>query len=178
MSRVGKLAVNIPSGVDVSVQDNHVVVSGPNGKLEQSFSDSVKVVVEGSEVHVSPVDDTRPSRAMHGTVRAIVANMVRGVTETFSKDLLIQGVGFRANAQGNKVNLELGFSHPINYSVPDGVSVTVTDNVKVHVEGPDKQKVGQVAADIKSFYPVEPYKGKGVRIVGDYVRRKEGKKTA
>ncbi len=178
MSRVGKLAVNIPSGVDVSVQDNHVVVSGPNGKLEQSFSDSVKVVVEASEVHVSPVDDTRPSRAMHGTVRAIVANMVRGVTETFSKDLLIQGVGFRANAQGNKVNLELGFSHPINYSVPDGVSVTVADNVKVHVEGPDKQKVGQVAADIKSFYPVEPYKGKGVRIVGDYVRRKEGKKTA
>ena len=178
MSRVGKLAVNIPSGVDVSVQDNHVVVSGPNGKLEQSFSDSVKVVVEASEVHVSPVDDTRPSRAMHGTVRAIVANMVRGVTETFSKDLLIQGVGFRANAQGNKVNLELGFSHPINYFVPDGVSVTVADNVKVHVEGPDKQKVGQVAADIKSFYPVEPYKGKGVRIVGDYVRRKEGKKTA
>ena len=178
MSRVGKLAVNIPSGVDVSVQDNHVVVSGPNGKLEQSFSDSVKVVVDASEVHVSPVDDTRPSRAMHGTVRAIVANMVRGVTETFSKDLLIQGVGFRANAQGKKIHLELGFSHPINYSVPDGVSVTVADNVKVHVEGPDKQKVGQVAADIKSFYPVEPYKGKGVRIVGDYVRRKEGKKTA
>ena len=178
MSRIGKLPVGIPDGVEVSVTDNLVSVSGPKGKLEQSFSKLAIVVVEENEVRVSPVDDTRAARAMYGTARAIVANMVKGVVETYSKDLLLQGVGFRAAVQGNLVNLELGYSHPINYSVLEGVTVTVADNVKIRVEGSDKQKVGQVTADIKSFYPVEPYKGKGVRIVGDYVRRKEGKKSA
>lgn len=178
MSRIGKLPVNIPDGVEVSATDNLVSVSGPKGKLEQSFSKLVIVVVEENEVRVSPVDDTRAARAMYGTARAIVANMVKGVVETYSKDLLLQGVGFRAAVQGNLVNLELGYSHPINYSVLEGVTVTVADNVKIRVEGSDKQKVGQVTADIKSFYPAEPYKGKGVRIVGDYVRRKEGKKSA
>ena len=178
MSRIGKLPVGIPDGVEVSVTDNLVSVSGPKGKLEQSFSKLVIVVVEENEVRVSPADDTRAARAMYGTARAIVANMVKGVVETYSKDLLLQGVGFRAAVQGNLVNLELGYSHPINYSVLEGVTVTVADNVKIRVEGSDRQKVGQVAADIKSFYPVEPYKGKGVRIVGDYVRRKEGKKSA
>ncbi len=178
MSRIGKLPVGIPDGVEVSVTDNLVSVSGPKGKLEQSFSELANVVVKENEVRVSPADDTRAARAMYGTARAIVANMVKGVVETYSKDLLLQGVGFRAAVQGNLVNLELGYSHPINYSVLEGVTVTVADNVKIRVEGSDKQKVGQVTADIKSFYPVEPYKGKGVRIVGDYVRRKEGKKSA
>ena len=178
MSRIGKLPVSIPSGVEVSVNDNLVSISGPKGKLEQSFSGLANIAVEENEVRVSPANDTRGAKAMYGTARAIVANMVKGVVEPYSKDLLIQGVGFRAAVQGNKVNLELGYSHPINYSVLEGVTVTVADNVKIHVEGPDKQKVGQVTADIKSFYPVEPYKGKGIRIVGDYVRRKEGKKSA
>ena len=178
MSRIGKLPVGIPDGVEVSVTDNLVSVSGPKGTLEQSFSELANVVVKENEVRVSPADDTRAARAMYGTARAIVANMVKGVVETYSKDLLLQGVGFRATVQGNLVNLELGYSHPINYSVLEGVTVTVADNVKIRVEGSDKQKVGQVTADIKSFYPVEPYKGKGVRIVGDYVRRKEGKKSA
>ena len=178
MSRIGKLPVGIPDGVEVSVTDNLVSVSGPKGKLEQSFSELANVVVKENEVRVSPADDTRAARAMYGTARAIVANMVKGVVETYSKDLLLQGVGFRAAVQGNLVNLELGYSHPINYSVLEGVTVTVADNVKIRVEGSDKQKVGQVTADIKSFYPAEPYKGKGVRIVGDYVRRKEGKKSA
>ncbi|MFP6886278.1 MAG: 50S ribosomal protein L6 [Opitutales bacterium] len=178
MSRIGKLPVSIPAGVEVSVTDHLVSVSGPKGKLEQSFSELANVVVRENEVRVSPADDTRAARAMYGTARAIVANMVKGVVETYSKDLLLQGVGFRATVQGNLVNLELGYSHPINYSVLEGVTVTVADNVKIRVEGSDKQKVGQVTADIKSFYPAEPYKGKGVRIVGDYVRRKEGKKSA
>lgn len=178
MSRIGKLPVNIPEGVEVSAVDNLVSVSGPKGKLEQSFSEKVIVIVEENEVRVSPLDDTRAARAMYGTARAIITNMVKGVVETYSKDLLLQGVGFRATVQGNLVNLELGYSHPINYSVLEGVTVTVADNVKIRVEGSDKQKVGQVTADIKSFYPVEPYKGKGVRIVGEYVRRKEGKKSA
>ena len=178
MSRVGKLPIEIPSGVEVALDGSAVTVSGPKGKLAQSFSDLAKISIEDNEVRVSPANESRAARAMFGTVRAIIANMVKGVTENYSKDLLIEGVGFRAASQGDKLNLELGYSHPINYSVPEGVTVTVADNVKLHVEGPDKQKVGQAAADIKSFYPVEPYKGKGVRIVGEYVRRKEGKKTA
>ena len=178
MSRIGKLPVPIPSGVEVSVTDNQVNVSGPKGKIGQSFSELVRIVVDGAEVKVSPSDDGRAARAMHGTARAIVANMVKGVVEPYSKDLLIEGVGFRAAVNGNLINLELGHSHPVNHPIPEGVTVTVSDNVKIHVEGADKQKVGQVAAEIKDYYPVEPYKGKGVRIVGEYVRRKEGKKSA
>lgn len=178
MSRIGKLPIPIPSGVEVSVTDNQVNVSGPKGKLEQSFSKLVQIVVDGEEVKVSPANDGRSARAMYGTARAIVANMVKGVVEPYSKDLLIEGVGFRATVNGNLINLELGHSHPVNHPIPEGVTVTVADNVKIHVEGADKQKVGQVAAEIKDYYPVEPYKGKGVRIVGEYVRRKEGKKSA
>ena len=178
MSRIGKLPIEIPSGVEVALEGNTVSVTGPKGKLSQSFSDLAKISLEDNEVKISPADNSRAARAIFGTVRAIIANMVKGVMENYTRDLLIEGVGFRASSQGDKVNLELGYSHPINYSVPEGVTVTVADNVKVRVEGPDKQKVGQTAADIKSFYPVEPYKGKGVRIVGEYVRRKEGKKTA
>ena len=172
------MPINIPSGVEVSVQDNLVNVSGPKGKLEKHFSKLAQITVEDNIVTVTPVDDTRPARAMYGTARSIISNMVDGVVNSYSKDLLIEGVGFRAAVKGNLVDLELGYSHPIEYTIPEGVSVTVSDNVKIHVEGPDKQKVVQVTADIKSYYPVEPYKGKGVRIVGEFVRRKEGKKSA
>ena len=178
MSRIGKLPIPIPSGVEVSVTDNKVNVSGPKGKLEQSFSKLVQIVVDGEEGKVSLTNEGRDARAMYGTARAIVANMVKGVVEPFSKDLLIEGVGFRATVKGNLINLELGHSHPVNHPIPEGVNVTVADNVKIHVEGADKQKVGQVAAEIKDYFPVEPYKGKGVRILGEFVRRKEGKKSA
>jgi large subunit ribosomal protein L6 len=127
---------------------------------------------------VSPADDSRAAQAVYGTARSIIANMVKGVVTPFTKNLLIEGVGFRATVKGAKIDLELGFSHPILHDIADGVSVTVADNVKIHVEGADKQKVGQMAAEIKNYYPVEPYKGKGVRILGEYVRRKEGKKSA
>ena len=137
-----------------------------------------KVDVADQIIQVSPANDTRSARAIYGTTRSLIANMVKGVTEPFSKDLLIEGVGFRAAVKGQTIDLELGYSHPIVHPIPEGVVVTVADNVKIHVEGADKQKVGQVAAEIKSYYPVEPYKGKGVRIVGQYVRRKEGKKSA
>jgi large subunit ribosomal protein L6 len=178
MSRIGKLPIKIPTGVQVSVQDNLVNVSGPKGALEKHFSKLAQISVDDNVITVTPADDTRLARAMYGTARSIISNMVDGVVNTYYKDLLIEGVGFRATVNGNLVDLELGYSHPIEYAIPEGVSVTVSDNVKIHVEGPDKQKVGQVTADIKSYYPVEPYKGKGVRIVGEFVRRKEGKKSA
>ena len=172
------MPINIPSGIEVSIKDNLVNVSGPKGNLDKQFSELVQIAVDSNVITVSPVDDSRAARAMHGTARSIISNMVNGVANSYSKDLLIEGVGFRAAVKGNLVDLELGYSHPVEYPIPEGVTVTVSDNVKIHVESPDKQKVGQVTADIKSFYPVEPYKGKGVRIVGEFVRRKEGKKSA
>ena len=178
MSRIGKLPVEIPSGVNVSLENDIVSVKGPKGELLQKISPLVKVNIEEKSVSVSQAEQSRDAKAIYGTTRSLIANMVQGVTENFSKDLLIEGVGFRATVKGSIIDLELGYSHPIEHSIPEGVIVTVSDNVKIHVEGPDKQKVGQLAAEIKSYYPVEPYKGKGVRIVGEFVRRKEGKKSA
>lgn len=178
MSRIGKIAVNVPAGVKVSVVGNTVNVEGPKGKLSQTFADCVAITVENNQVSVKPLNDTRFAGAMHGTARAIVNNMVKGVTEGYSKQLEIQGVGFKASLSGNKLDLALGQSHPIIYDVPEGIKIVITDGVKIDVSGADKRIVGQVAADIKAFKPVEPYKGKGVRIVGEFVLRKEGKKTA
>ena len=178
MSRIGKLPVEIPSGVTVTVDNNIISVKGPKGELNQRVSPLVSVNIEEKIVSVSQVENSRDAKAIFGTTRSLIANMVQGVTQNFSKDLLIEGVGFRATVKGQLIDLELGYSHPIEHPIPDGVVVTVSDNVKIHVEGPDKQKVGQLAAEIKHYYPVEPYKGKGVRIVGEYVRRKESKKSA
>ena len=178
MSRIGNLPIAIPSGVDVNIDGDVVKVKGPKGELLQELNSSIEIEVSDNSINVRPKDSTRQTRALQGTMRSLIANMVSGVVTPYSKDLLIEGVGFRAAVKGTDVGLELGYSHPINHPIPDGVTVTVADNVKIHVEGSDKQKVGQLAADIKSYYPVEPYKGKGVRILGEYVRRKEGKKSA
>ena len=178
MSRIGKLPVEIPSGVTITVENNTVSVKGPKGELTQRVSPFISVNIEDKIISVSQLESTRDAKAIYGTTRSLLANMVQGVSANFSKDLLIEGVGFRATVKGKVIDLELGYSHPIEHPIPDGVAVTVADNVKIHVEGPDKQKVGQLAAEIKNYYPAEPYKGKGVRIVGEYVRRKEGKKSA
>jgi len=178
MSRIGNLPIEIPSGVDVNIDGSVVKVKGPKGELLQELNASIELEVTENLINVRPKDSSRQTRALQGTMRSLIANMVSGVVSPYSKDLLIEGVGFRAAVKGTDVGLELGYSHPINHPIPDGVTVTVADNVKIHVEGSDKQKVGQLAADIKSYYPVEPYKGKGVRILGEYVRRKEGKKSA
>ena len=178
MSRIGKMPISIPNGVQVSIESHTILVKGPKGDLKQELSPLARVDISDETIQVSPVDESRSARAIYGTTRSLIANMVKGVTEPFTKDLLIEGVGFRAAIKGQSIDLELGYSHPVVHPIPEGVVVTVADNVKIHVEGADKQKVGQVAADIKSYYPVEPYKGKGVRIVGEYVRRKEGKKSA
>ncbi len=178
MSRIGKLPVVIPDNVKAEITDQTVKINGPKGSLEQTFGSVVKIEFADGQIQVSPVGESRRARAMYGTTRAIIANMVHGVVEGFTKNLEIEGVGFRAAVKGDVLDLSLGFSHPINFPIPEGVTVTVAENTKITVAGPDKQAVGAVAARIKSYYPAEPYKGKGVRIAGEFVRRKEGKKTA
>lgn len=181
MSRIGKQPVSIPDKVKVEVKNHTVSVEGPKGKVSKTFADAVVITVAEKQVTVKPVDDTRFARAMFGTARSIIAGMVKGVSVGYSKDLEIQGVGFKAALKGKQLDLALGYSHPIAYTIPDGIKVTVTDQTKVKVEGVDKQLVGEVTANIRSYYPPEPYKGKGVRIVGEHaerVRRKEGKTVA
>jgi large subunit ribosomal protein L6 len=175
MSRIGKAPVSIPAKVKVSVNGNRVAAEGPKGKLELSLPRNTSALVEGGSVRVSRSGDSSEARAMHGLARALVNNMVKGVTDGFSKKLEIQGVGFKAAVQGKVVNLALGYSHPILYPIPDGIKVTIEENTKLTIEGTDKEMVGRVAAEIRSFYPPEPYKGKGVRYAGEKVVRKEGK---
>ncbi|HLP02980.1 MAG TPA: 50S ribosomal protein L6 [Opitutaceae bacterium] len=178
MSRIGKLPVTIPAKVKVSVKDGSVLVEGPKGKVQHSFDTVVKIEVVDGKVVVTPQAETRFANAMHGTVRSIINGMVEGVVNGYVKELEIQGVGFKAAVVGKVVDLALGYSHPIKYDIPEGIKVTVTDQTKVKIEGCDKQLVGKVATEIRAFYPPEPYKGKGVRIVGERVRRKEGKTVA
>lgn len=175
MSRIGKQPITIPPKVKVEVQGRRVRVEGPKGKLELDLPPAVAARVESGAVVVSRTGDDARSKAMHGLGRALVNNMVKGVTDGYAKKLEINGVGFKAAVQGKQVVLNLGYSHPINYPIPDQVKVTVEENTKLTVEGPDKQVVGQVAADLRAFYPPEPYKGKGVRYVGERIIRKEGK---
>jgi large subunit ribosomal protein L6 len=178
MSRIGKLPIEIPANAKVTVDGQIVRVEGPKGKLEKSFNRAVSIRIEDNVVIVEPAGRSRLARAMYGTARSIINNMVIGVVDGYKKELEIQGVGFRAAVSGKTLDLALGYSHPIKFTIPDGVTVTVAENTKLSVEGADKQVVGEVTATIYSYYPVEPYKGKGVRIVGQQVRRKEGKKTA
>jgi large subunit ribosomal protein L6 len=179
MSRIGKQPVHIPAKVKVSVKDGNVdLVEGPKGKVEKSFADVVAIKIADGVATVAPKEETRFARAMYGTTRSVIAGMVKGVTEGYSKELEIQGVGFKATLKGNKLDLALGYSHEILHDIPEGLKVTVTDGTKLKIEGCDKQLVGQLTAEVRAYYPVEPYKGKGVRIVGERVRRKEGKTVA
>ncbi|MDE6575959.1 MAG: 50S ribosomal protein L6 [Opitutales bacterium] len=178
MSRIGKLPVEIPSSVKVNLTGNHVEVSGPHGSLKQDFGEGVVLSLADGALTVTPKDQSPHANAMHGTVRSIIHNMVTGVQTPYQKDLEIQGVGFKAALKGSVLDLSLGYSHPVNYAIPEGISVTVKDGTQINIKGADKALVGKVAAEIKHFYPVEPYKGKGVRIAGEHVRRKEGKKSA
>ena len=175
MSRIGKQPVPIPAKVKVDVKGQKIHVEGPKGKLDFELPSRTGVKVDGTNLLVSRHGDDAASRALHGLSRAILNNMVKGVSEGFVKKLEIQGVGFKASVQGKIVNLSLGYSHPITYDIPDQIKVTVEENTKLTIEGPDKQVVGQVAAEIRSYYPPEPYKGKGVRYSDERVERKEGK---
>ena len=175
MSRIGKQPIAIPPKVKVEVKGQQVFVEGPKGKLNWQLPRHTSIKVEAGKVLISRRGDDDRVKALHGLSRALVNNMVRGVSEGFVKKLEIQGVGFKAAVQGKAVNLSLGYSHPVNYPIPDQIKVTVDENTKLTIEGPDRQVVGQVAAEIRSFYPPEPYKGKGVRYVDERVIRKEGK---
>jgi large subunit ribosomal protein L6 len=175
MSRIGKQPVVVPPKVKVEIKGQKVFVEGPKGKLDFELPARTSAKLEGANLLVSRLGDDAEAKALHGLSRALVNNMVKGVSDGFVKKLEIQGVGFKAAVQGGKVNLALGYSHPINYPIPDQIKVTVEENTKLTIEGPSKQLVGQVAAEIRSYYPPEPYKGKGVRYSDEKVRRKEGK---
>jgi len=175
MSRIGKQPITIPDKVKVDVKGQKVLVEGPKGKLDFELPRRTIAKVDGKNVLVTRDGDDAEARALHGLSRSILNNMVKGVSEGFVKKLEIQGVGFKAAVQGKNVNLSLGYSHPLNYPIPDQIKVTVEENTKLTIEGPNKQVVGQVAAEIRSFYPPEPYKGKGVRYSDEHVVRKEGK---
>ena len=176
MSRVANSPVTLPSGVEVKLSGQDFFVKGARGQMTFSIHDSVALVQEEDELKVSARDEDRGAKAMAGTMRAIVQNMVTGVTEGFQKKLELQGVGYRAQAQGSKLTMQLGFSHPVEYELPEGVSAETPSQTEIVISGVDKQRVGQVCAEIRSFRPPEPYKGKGVRYAGEYVRRKEAKK--
>ena len=175
MSRVGSKTIEVPDKVKVAIADNHVSVEGPKGKLEMDMPSRTTVSQDENVLSVARDGDDREAKAMHGLGRSLLNNMVVGVSEGYVKKLEINGVGFKAAVSGNTVTMNLGYSHPIKYDLPNQVTVSVDNDTNVTIEGPDKQKVGLVAAELRGFYPVEPYKGKGVKYAGEYIRRKEGK---
>lgn len=176
MSRIGKKQITLPEKVEINIDgDNAVSVKGPKGQLSWILPGGLAIEREGSTLTVTRASEERTVRAMHGTARSLVANMIEGVVKGFTKELEIIGVGFRAAVKGKNLDLSLGFSHPVLHPIPDGIAVTVENNTNIKVEGIDKHLVGQFAADVRSYYPPEPYKGKGVRYKGEKVRRKQGK---
>ena len=176
MSRIGNKVIQVPADVTVTVSpENYVVVKGPKGQLEFQFNQNLTIKLEGNEISVARPNDEIFSRKIHGTTRALIQNMVTGVKDGFKKQLEIKGVGYRAQLQGNTVVLNMGFSHPVELEIPEGVTVTIPKNTEVTIEGADKQAVGEFAAKIRSVKKPEPYLGKGIRYVGEYVPRKAGK---
>ncbi len=175
MSRIGKLPVDVPAGVNIDLADLLVRVKGPKGELQQPILEHVTVKLDGGQLVVGRKSDDKAGRSAHGLTRTLISNMVEGVTKGFRKSLELQGVGYRAAKAGNNLNLSLGYSHPVTYAAPDGITFTVEGTNRIHIDGIDKQKVGQVAAEIRDLRPPEPYKGKGVRYEGEVVRKKMGK---
>ena len=176
MSRIGKKPVAIPNGVTASIEEGTLTVKGPKGTLSMGLSDLIDYKVEEGEIQVNPANDTKQARSYWGMQRTLVSNLVEGVTDGFTKVLEITGVGYRANAQGKKLKLQLGFSHDVDLDVPEGLDVKTPDQTTVEISGIDKQAVGQFAAEIRRWRKPEPYKGKGIKYRGEYVFRKEGKK--
>jgi large subunit ribosomal protein L6 len=175
MSRIGNKPVDLPDGVDVEIDGSVVTVKGSRGELERSFNERIGFDLDDGIVTVTRPDDARESRALHGLSRALLNNMVMGVSNGFTKELEIHGVGYRASMKGSNIELLVGFSHPVEVQAPDGITFEVPEQTKIIVSGIDKEQVGQVAANIRKVRPPEPYKGKGIRYVGEYVRRKAGK---
>ena len=175
MSRIGRKPVQIPAGVEVTVNGNTCVVKGPKGTLQQDFHENITVTVEENEVIVDRANDERESRAQHGLTRALIQNMVTGVSEGFTKSLELAGVGYRVQLKGTSLDFSLGYSHPVVVEAPEGITFEVPDNTHINVKGINKQQVGQIAAEIRAKRPPEPYKGKGIHYEGEHIRRKLGK---
>ena len=175
MSRIGNKVITIPAGVEVNINDNFATVKGPKGELKQQFDKEMTFNIEGNEITVVRPSDSKRHRTVHGTTRAILANMIEGVSAGFKKELELIGVGYRAQMQGKKLVLSVGYSHPVEFEEIEGIKLGVEGNTKVSIEGINKEVVGQYAAKVRAVRPPEPYKGKGIRYVGEYVRRKEGK---
>jgi large subunit ribosomal protein L6 len=176
MSRIGKKPVPVPAGVTATIEGGQISVKGPKGTLTMPLVDDIAYAVEDGGISVQPANDTKRARAFWGMQRTMVANLVTGVTEGFSKTLEITGVGYRAAVQGKNLRLQLGFSHDVDYPIPEGITIATPDATTVEISGSDKQKVGQVAAEIRRWRKPEPYKGKGIKYRGEYIFRKEGKK--
>jgi len=176
MSRIGNKAVAIPSGVTANVEGQTVKIKGPKGAMQVVLHDDVSATMDKATVKLEPRSESKRARSMWGTSRTLVANLISGVTKGFEQRLEIKGVGYRAAVQGKSLNLQLGFSHDVNFKIPEGITIVTPKPTEITITGIDKQKVGQVAAEIRGYRPPEPYKGKGVKYVGEYIFRKEGKK--
>ncbi|MGT2513228.1 50S ribosomal protein L6 [Sphingomonas panni] len=176
MSRIGKKAVPVPAGVTANIAGRELSVKGPKGTLTLPLADDIAYAVEGDSISVQPANDTKRARAFWGMQRTLVQNLITGVTTGFTKKLLITGVGYRAAAQGKNLKLQLGYSHDVNIDVPEGIEIKTPDQTTIEISGIDKQKVGQIAAEIRRWRKPEPYKGKGIKYDGEFIFRKEGKK--
>ena len=176
MSRIGKKAVAIPAGVTATINDRILVVKGPKGELSMPLVDDISYTIEAAQIAVLPASDTKRARSFWGMQRTLVSNLVTGVSDGFTKVLLITGVGYRASVQGANLKLQLGYSHDVDFAVPEGIEIKTPDNTTIEISGIDKQKVGQVAAEIRRWRKPEPYKGKGIKYRGEVIFRKEGKK--
>ncbi len=178
MSRIGKKPVAVPSGVKIEVRDKAIYVEGPKGKLSRNIVGTISLEIKEGQVFVNRASDTKLDKSLHGLYRALISNMIKGVTDGYSRELEIIGVGFKAQVQGDKLNMQLGFSHPVNFPIPEGIKIETPKPLRIVVMGIDKEKVGEIAAEIRAVYPPEPYKGKGIRYAGEYLKKKVGKAQA
>ena len=178
MSRIGKKPVAIPAGVKVELKDNSIIVEGPKGRLSRILHQRINLEIKDNQVLVKRITDIKLDKSLHGLYRALIANMITGVTEGYQKELEIIGVGFKAAVQGNTLNMQLGFSHPVNFTIPEGIKIETHKPTQIVVRGIDKEKVGEISTEIRAIFPPEPYKGKGIRFVGEYVKKKVGKSQA
>lgn len=178
MSRIGKKPVAIPAGVKVEIKDNSINVEGPKGKLSRIVHQRINLEIKDNQVLVKRATDSKFDKSLHGLYRALILNMVKGVTDGYKKELEIIGVGFKAAVQGSILNMQLGFSHPVNFTIPKDIKIETPKPTQIVVSGIDKEKVGQVSTEIRAIFPPEPYKGKGIRFVGEYVKKKVGKSQA